>query len=333
MAETQPSSSGKWLMIVNPNAGVKKGTKDWPKILRILREEKVDFDVQTTARKGHAIEIATEAIAGGYRNICVVGGDGTLNEVLNGLFLTPGFTLGVYPGVDPADVTKSALTTTGVTLGMIPVGTGNDWCRMFKIPFDYLKAVNVLKQKKTFLQDAGKVTYYHKEDKMTRYFMNVAGMGYDALVAKKTNILKEKGLGGPLTYMYFVFASLFQYKFIDAVIEVDGKPAFKGEIFSMNVGICKYNGGGMMQVPDAIPDDGLLDVTLIKKTSKWMVVRYARKLFDGTLVDLPIVVTYKGENIRIRSTGKLFLETDGESLGHTPFTFEIIPRCIRIVTG
>jgi len=163
--------------------------------------------------------------------------------------------------------------------------------------------------------------------------MNVAGMGYDALVAKKTNLLKEKGIGGPLIYLYFVFASLFQYKFIEAVIEVDGVMAFKGEIFSMNVGICKFNGGGMKQVPFALPDDGLLDVTLIKKTSKWMVVRYARKLFDGTLVDLPFIATFKGENIRIRSTGKVFLETDGESLGHTPFTFEIIPRIIRIVTG
>ena len=305
----------KWLMIVNPNAGVKKGIKDWPKILRILREEKVDFEFQLTAKRGHAIEIAADAISKGYRKICVVGGDGTLNEALNGL------------------MQQSEVATTAITVGMIPVGTGNDWCRMFNVPFDYLKAIQLLKKKKTFLQDAGKVTYYHAESQVKRFFMNVAGMGYDALVAKKTNLLKEKGLGGPLTYLYFVFASLFQYKFIEAVIEVDGKPAFKGEIFSMNVGICKYNGGGMMQVPYAIPDDGLLDVTLIKKTSKWMVVRYARKLFDGSLVNLPMVATYKGETIRIRSTGKVFLETDGESLGHSPFTFEILPRSVRIVTG
>jgi diacylglycerol kinase (ATP) len=315
MAEIQHVSPEKWLMIVNPNAGVKKGTKDWPRILRLLREEKVDFDFQLTGHRGHAIQIASESILSGYRNICVVGGDGTLNEVLNGIF------------------GQEQVTPAEITLGMIPVGTGNDWCRMFSIPFDYHKAIHILKQKKTFLQDAGKVTYYHKDNQVKRYFMNVAGMGYDALVAKKTNMLKEKGVGGQLTYMYFVFASLFQYKFIEAVIEVDGKLAFRGEIFSMNVGICKYNGGGMKQVPFAIPDDGLLDVTLIKKTSKWMVVRYARKLFDGSLVNLPMVETYKGETIRIRSTGKVFLETDGESLGHTPFTFEVLPRCIRIVTG
>jgi YegS/Rv2252/BmrU family lipid kinase len=311
----QNTVTEKWLMIVNPNAGVKKGTKDWPKILKLLRDENVDFDFQITASKGHAIEIALNAIGDGCRNLCVVGGDGTLNEVLNGI------------------TGQKEVPWTEITMGMIPVGTGNDWCRMFGIPFDYLKAIRVLKRRKTFLQDAGKVTYYHKDEQLQRFFMNVAGMGYDALVAKKTNMLKEKGLGGPLTYMYFVFASLFQYNFIEAVIEVDGKPAFKGEIFSMNVGICKYNGGGMMQVPYAIPDDGMLDVTLIKKTSKWMVVRYARKLFDGSLVNLPMVATFRGETIRIRSTGRVFLETDGESLGHTPFTFEILPRCLKIVTG
>jgi len=309
------ASPDRWLIIVNPNAGIKKGTKDWPVILQILRDEQVDFDFRITSARGHAIEIAAESVSQGYRNLCVVGGDGTLNEVLNGIIL------------------QKEVNFSEVTLGMIPVGTGNDWCRMFNIPFDYRKAIHLLKRKMTFLQDAGKVTYYHNEQKVVRYFMNVAGMGYDALVNKKTNLLKEKGKGGPLIYLYFVFASLFQFKFIDAVIEVDGKMMFKGEIFSMNVGICQYNGGGMIQVPYAIADDGLLDLTLIKKTGKWKVVRYAHKLFDGTLVNLPIVATFRGENIRIRSTGKVFLETDGESLGHTPFTFETLPRCIRIVTG
>lgn len=315
MSELKVANPDKWLMIVNPNAGIKKGTKDWPGIIRLLRNEQVDFEFRTTKSRGHAIEITKESISSGYRHICVVGGDGTLNEVLNGI------------------MNQTAVPTSEITLGMIPVGTGNDWCRMFDVPFDYLKAIQVLEKKKTFLQDAGRVTYYQNEEKVMRYFMNVAGMGYDALVNKKTNLLKEKGKGGPLIYLYFVFASLFQFKFIDAVIEVDGKMMFKGEIFSMNVGICQYNGGGMIQVPYAIADDGLLDLTLIKKTGKWRVVRYAHKLFDGTLVNLPIVATFRGENIRIRSTGKVFLETDGESLGHTPFTFEILPRCIRIVTG
>ncbi|NCA74772.1 MAG: diacylglycerol kinase family lipid kinase [Alphaproteobacteria bacterium] len=315
MDENTPAVNSEWMMIVNPNAGVKRGLRDWPRIIRNLQEEQVGFDHILTTKRGDATEFAARAVENGYRNIAVIGGDGTLNEVLNGLFL------------------QKTTPVSDITLAMIPVGTGNDWCRMFQIPFDYVHAIQILKRKKTRLQDVGIVRYYHHETQENRFFMNIAGMGYDALVAKKTNLLKEKGKGGPLTYLYFVFAGLFQYQFMEAVIEVDGKTAFKGEIFSMNVGICKYNGGGMKQVPYAIPDDGLLDVTLIKKASKWLVVKYARKLFDGSLVDLPIVETFRGENIRIRSTGKIFLETDGESLGNSPFTFEILPRCLKIVTG
>ena len=305
----------KWYFIVNPNAGSRKGVRDWPKISRLLRESGIPYEKVLTTHRGHAIDLAIDCIKLGYRRIAVVGGDGTLNEVLNGII--------IQKDIDPKEV----------LLGMIPVGTGNDWCRSFNIPFDYKKALEVIMQEKTFVQDVGKVTHYHHDKSEIRYFMNVAGMGYDALVNKKTNMMKDKGGGGPLTYFYFVFASLFQYRFMEAVIEVDGEMVFKGEIFSMNVGICKYNGGGMMQVPHAVPDDGLLDVTLIKKAPKYMVIQHVRKLYDGSLVNLPFVKTFKGKEIRIRSTGRIFLETDGESLGHTPFTFEIIPLGIKTVVG
>ena len=305
----------RWMIIVNPNAGVQKGTKEWPKIHRIIEKEGVDHDFLLTEHKDHAIHLTRKSIEKGYRKIVVVGGDGTLNEVLNGIFLQQ-----TCPVLD-------------IIMGIIPIGTGNDWCRMFNVSFEYEGAVKLLKQQNTFVQDVGKVSYHKKDQTYDRYFMNVTGMGYDALVAKKTNLFKEKGHGGPLTYLWFVFASLFQYKFLDAVIEVDGNPEFKGEIFSMNVGICKYNGGGMMQVPNAIPDDGLLDMTLIVKAPKWLVIRHTNKLYNGTLIKLDMVKTFRGKTIRIHSTGKIYLEADGESLGHTPFTYEIIPKALRVVTG
>ena len=308
-------SADQWLIIVNPNAGVKKAARDWEKISRLLNGQNIPHLCVLTEHRNHANTIAMEFIAEGYRNIAVVGGDGTMNEVMNGIF------------------SQKTVSPDEITMGMIPVGTGNDWCRTFNIPFDYQEAILLLKKKKTFLQDVGKISFFNGEKQSTRYFMNIAGMGYDALVAKKTNLLKEKGKGGPLAYLYFVFAGLLQYKFVEAVIEVDDRLVYKGEIFSMNVGICKYNGGGMMQVPFAIPDDGLLDVTLIKKAPKWMVIRYANKLYDGTLVDLPFVATFKGQSLRIRSIGKVYLEADGESLGHSPFVFEIIPRSLKVVSG
>jgi YegS/Rv2252/BmrU family lipid kinase len=315
MTDIPPIPPDKWLIIVNPNAGVKKGGKDWPLISRLLNSADISHLCVLTEHRDHANQLAYEFIEEGYRNIVVVGGDGTMNEVVNGIFL--------QKHVSPA----------AITLGMIPVGTGNDWCRTFGIPFDYKDAIRILKNGKTFLQDVGQISYFKNQDPIRRYFINIAGMGYDALVAKKTNISKEKGRGGPLTYLFFVFSSLFQYKFIEAVIEVDDQQVFKGEMFSMNVGICKYNGGGMMQVPAAIPDDGLFDVTLIKKAPKWMVIRHASKLYDGTLVTLPIVETFRGKGIRIRSVERIYLEADGESLGHSPFVYEIFQQRLKVVVG
>ena len=315
MTEQAGIPESRWMIIVNPNAGVKKGTKEWPKIHGIVEKEGVDHDFLLTEHKDHAIHLTRKSIEKGYRKICVVGGDGTMNEVLNGIFL------------------QQACPVLDITMGMIPIGTGNDWCRMFNIPFEYEGAIKLLKQQNTFIQDIGKVTYHQNDKPIDRYFMNVAGMGYDALVAKKTNLFKAKGHGGPLTYLFFVFASLLQYKFLPTRIEIDGKQVFDGKIFSMNVGICKYNGGGMMQVPGAIPDDGLMDVTLIVKAPKWLVIRHTPKLYDGTLVKLPIVKTFRGKTIHFHSTETIYLEVDGESLGHTPFTYEIIPKALRVVTG
>ncbi len=305
----------RWLAIVNPNAGARKGAKDWPKICNHLKKEGFNAECILTERRGHAMELAKKYVENGYRNLMVVGGDGTLNETLNGI------------------LQQDLISPRDIALGMVPVGTGNDWGRSFGIPFDHIKAIEVLKRNKTTLQDIGRITYYKGEEPRTRYFMNVAGMGYDALVAKKTNLLKEKGKGGALAYIYFVFASLFQYHFTDARIEIDDQEIYNGGIFSMNAGICKYNGGGMIQVPNAIPDDGFLDFTLIRKASKMVVVRYAHKLYNGTINEVPIVSLHRGKNFRISSKGKIYLEADGESLGHTPFTFEIIPLAIRVVTG
>jgi diacylglycerol kinase (ATP) len=101
----------------------------------------------------------------------------------------------------------------------------------------------------------------------------------------------------------------------------------------MNIGIGKYNGGGMMQVPGAIADDGLFDLTVIKKISKPDVIMSLRKLYNGNIVRHPKVETYTGRSISIYSDTKILLETDGESLGHTPMEFQIIPRSVQVISG
>jgi len=303
-----------WLVIVNPNAGAGKCWYDWPKIEKILNSFGFKYKHEFTLRRLHAIILTRKYINEGYRKIIVVGGDGTMNEVINGIFVQKRF------------------ETSEIILGMIPVGTGNDWGRMFGISHNYEEAVRTILASKTFIQDAGKVIFQNNERTLQRYFVNIAGLGFDAMVVKKTNQLKDNGKSNPLIYKYNIFTSLFSFKSPKATIEVDGK-AVTNNVFSVSVGICKYNGGGMMPLPDASADDGLFDLTVIKKIARWDVIRSMKRLYDGTIVTHPKVETYQGKSIKISSNTNIFLETDGESLGHTPMVFEIIPRSICVLSA
>jgi len=303
-----------WLVIVNPNAGAGKCWLDWPKVETLLDSYGFKYHREFTLKKLHAIVLARKHINNGYRKIIVVGGDGTMNEVINGIF------------------GQKRFETSEVILGMIPVGTGNDWGRMFGISNNYEEAIRTILTSKTFIQDAGKVVFQNRARTHHRYFVNIAGLGFDAMVVKKTNRLKDSGKSNPLIYKYNILTSLFQFKSPRATIEVDGK-AVTNNVVSVSVGICKYNGGGMMPLPDANPDDGLFDLTVIKKIARWDVIRSMKRLYDGSIVRHPRVETYQGKNIKISSNSTIFLETDGESLGHTPMIFEIIPKSICVLSA
>ncbi len=304
-----------WFVIVNPNAGKRKGEKDWLEIAALLNEAGIDFVNVFTEHKNHAVALTRKYIENGYKNIIAVGGDGTLNEVVNGIF------------------SQAHVPVADIVLAMIPVGTGNDWCRTFNIPNDYKKAIRVIARRNLFTQDIGSVKYISSSgNEKVRYFINMAGMGFDALVAKKTNKQKEAGKSNPFSYAINIFSSLFNYKSTKVTIMLDNEKVETG-VFSMSVGICQYNGGGMKQAPGALPDDGLFDLTIIQPIGKFKVIRNVLKLFDGSFTRLPEVSTYRSSKIVIHSNPAMYIEADGESLGHTPFVFSILPRCLNVVTG
>jgi YegS/Rv2252/BmrU family lipid kinase len=253
-----------WIAIVNGAAGAGKTERDWPEIAALLRKHEIRFEPQFTSRRLHASVIARNKVEEGYSKIIVVGGDGTMNEVINGVFA------------------QRRIQTTEVMLGMISVGTGNDWARMFNIPTDYEKAILTIKQKRTFIQDAGLVHYLKNGVEWKRYFINIAGMGFGARVAERSNRMKDRGKSGPFLYFYNIFFSLLRYRSLKAVIEIDGR-SFDRRIFTMNVGIGRYNGGGMIQVPHAVVDDGLYSITLIRKMGKLNVLANIKLLYNGTI--------------------------------------------------
>jgi len=306
----------RWYVLINPQAGSKKTQEDWPRIRKLMEVQKIKMECVFTEHQYHATELVKNAIQNdGFTKIIAVGGDGTLNEVLNGIFL------------------QTKFKQTDITLGVITVGTGNDWGRMYGMPQDYKDQIDIIIQNHTFLQDVGKVSYFHQNAEHTHYFMNIAGMGFDALVAKKTNIAKQKGAGGTLTYLINLLSGLFQFSYNNIEIDKEGERIFSGKVFSMSIGICKYNGGGMMQLPFAKPDDGLFDVTIIKKASRLKVVRNIKNLYDGSFVNMKEVETFTGNQFTITAIPQksVFLETDGESLGHSPLYFTLLPLAVNVI--
>jgi len=307
-------SKSKWIAIVNKAAGGGKAERDWPEIEHYLHKCEIKFEPYFTSRRLHAAIIARNKIKEGYARIIVVGGDGTMNEVINGLF------------------SQGHIQTAEVMLGMISVGTGNDWAKMFNIPRGYEEAVRTIKEQRTFIQDAGLVQYHKNGKVWNRYFINIAGMGFGARVVERSNRMKDKGKSSSLLYFYNMFASLLGYKAQEADIEIDGK-SFNRNIFAVNVGICKYNGGGMIQVPHAVADDGLYSITLIKKIGKLNLLANMKRLYNGEIVNHSRVETYMGQSIQIAGSRKLEIETDGETLGQGPASFKIIPKSVQVISG
>ena len=312
MEENQENQ--KWFAIVNPNAGNGKGKKDWTRIADLFQKNQIELAFKSTEKKGHAIDYTRELISDGYRKIVAVGGDGTLNEIVNGVF------------------TQDYCSPKDIIISMIPVGTGNDWGRMFGIPLVYEGAVKVIKEGKLMLHDIGVVSFYNGEKKEKRYFINIAGLGFEAIVVRKTNKQKDKGNSNQAIYFYNLLSSLISYRHTIADITIDGKKS-TSRIFSINVGNGRYCGGGMRQTPDALPDDGLLDITVIKDMGKFEIIKSLKLLYDGTILSHPKVDGYRSKNLIVTSETPLFLEADGESLGQAPAEFSIIPSAINVVYG
>jgi YegS/Rv2252/BmrU family lipid kinase len=303
-----------WFVIVNPRAGGGKGEVDWPLIKGLLTKEGIAFGFALTEHKHHAVELTVKAINSGYRQLIAVGGDGTLNEVVNGIF--------IQQSVPPAEI----------LVGVIGVGTGNDWFRMYEIPYRYADSVKAIKNRKVFYQDVGVVEYYESSVKHKRYFVNTAGIGFDAEVALRTNRLKDLGRHGFLLYLTSILRALFSYKTTRINVNVDGRH-LQDKIFSITLGICRYNGAGMLQVPFAISDDGMLDVTVIRRISKLDALTSIPRLYNGKILKHSRVTGLRGQIVEIMSIPSTNLEADGESLGETPLRFSILTRAIGVVVA
>jgi YegS/Rv2252/BmrU family lipid kinase len=308
-------SNNKWSVIVNPNAGSRQTEIDLPQIELLLQNAGISYTLHFTEKKSHATELASKIITEGSTQLICVGGDGTLNEIVNGIF------------------SQDKVAPSGITLAIIPVGIGNDWCRTHDISLDYEKAIELIRLQNSMLHDIGKVSFGSGDETGNRYFINVAGMGFDAEVAYSVNRMKLNNPAvGKWLYLRQLFMCLMRARSKYITVNLDSE-SISAEIFSMCAGICRYNGGGMQQLPYAISDDGWIDMTIIRKVGKIKVLMNVHKLFNGKLETIREVTMHKAKQIRVACDEELMLECDGENIGRQPYSFEIIPQAVRVITG
>ena len=305
----------KWFVVVNPISGSGKGLDDFPLISKLLRDNGIRSESVFTEHKCHATELTVSAINAGYRHIIVVGGDGTLHEVVNGLF--------IQKSVEPSDV----------TIAVIAVGTGNDWIRMFGIPTRYSEAIRAIKEGYTFLQDVAAVEYEESMYRQVRYAANVAGAGFDAAVINRLQQMRSKGLKGKSSYLRALVKTFFKYKSTGTKIWVDDRLVYNNILLSMAVGVGKYNGGGIQQLPEAVADDGLLDITIIRPLHWWNIIFRLKRLFNGNIYTIGHVLHAQGKHIRVESSPEIKLEIDGELYGVSPLVVRNVHREVRVIVN
>lgn len=300
---------------MNPKSG-SHHPKRLETLCGLLKQKNIHFQKVITQHSLHATQIAQEALSKGYRNFIISGGDGTYNEVINGVF------------------GQQAVLPNEITLAMIPSGTGNDWIKTMKVPFEIEKIVDLIIEKKSFLQDIGKVTFFEENQQKESYFLNVAGTGFDVYVAK--NFLSNGKKMGKLSYALGVMKGLFSYENTSINIRLQDGQEIKTKIFLLAVGICKYFASGVKICPEAIPDDGHFDLTLFKGMTKWETFRELRKIkqiVEGRFENVSQIEIFRSDTFSITSDQKIYLQSDGELMGHSPFEFSILPKSINVIAA
>ena len=285
--------------LVNPVAGRGHTIKVWKQLQAFFECSGIRYEKALTRAPWHAAELAIKALERGFERLVVVGGDGTLHEAINGTGPGPGHG----------------------HLGIIPTGTGSDFPRTLGIPLSPLEAAGVLLSGQVREVDLGRVN--------GRFFVNVAGVGFDAEVAATVN-RGLKFLRGAPAYLAAVLKVLATYRNTPVTLDLDGH-RYQGKILLAAVGNARYYGGGLCIVPQAQVDDGLFHLCVAWDLDKLDTLVTLPKVFKGGHVHHPKAWFPTARQVTITSEPPLSVHADGELVGHTPATFDLVPRGLRLL--
>lgn len=325
-----------WFVVVNVFAASKKASSAWRKAEELMKHEEVPYRCVMTGENGNAMALTLRACAEGYRRFVAVGGDGTVHDVLEGMMCH----------LEKARAAGEDIHLSDFTLAVLPVGSGNDWIKTAGIPRDIAAAVELFKSGHLAKQDVVKASMLDPaclpDEKVVKvsYMANVGGVGLDARVCERVNRNKEQGKRGKILYVTALLYNILHRIPSCARVLCDGEKVFDGYFLSMALGIGKYSGGGMRQTPDAVMDDGLLDLTVIPDLPLLKIAKEAPKLFTGTFLTVRELVSARGRNLVVipydealpcAAVSGVPVEVDGEVVGDAPVRFEVLEGQINIL--
>jgi diacylglycerol kinase (ATP) len=299
-------ASSETVFLVNPASDNGGTGKRWPEIARLAAERGLTGDTFLSERPGQLTDLARQEAEAGARLLVVVGGDGTVNEVVNGI-----------AGLE------------GVEIAIVHRGTGGDFIRSFGIPRKLEEALDLARAGRTQKVDLGRATlrtWAGREGHI--WFANIASAGMSGAVAKRVNET-GKALGGKISYAWSTVAVFARWR--NAQIDVSvGEERRSGPMYDVVVANGKYFGGGMKIAPEAEAADGLFDVLLIGDISKRDLVLTLPKVYRGKHLSHPKAELLRGDKVTIDAPIPLPVELDGEQPGTTPASFDIVPGALRL---
>jgi diacylglycerol kinase (ATP) len=302
-----------WALIANKFAGTRSTKNFWKKMDEKFAKVGITVEYFFTERVGHARELAVDVLKKGYTRLAVMGGDGTFSEVIDGLM-------------------KSKENLSNLLVGLIPFGTGNDWGRCWRLDRNIEKSINVLANGVPTAVDVGKINYSVGEKPVTRYFINAYGLGFDAKVLELTNNLQHTFKGASWTYTLALFLTLFKHRSQVMEYEFDGGKTFKGLSYTASMGNGCYTGGGIKQTPEAVPNDGLLDIMVVENLNLMKILKAIKLLFSGRLLEHDSVHLFKSKNVIARSAKPIISEVDGILQEFTnEIRVELLPKQINFI--
>jgi diacylglycerol kinase (ATP) len=308
------STVRKTVLIVNPRSANGVTGRNWPRIdEEIRRGLGASYDVKFTERQGHATGLTNEAIKDGYELVVAVGGDGTINEVVNGFF------------------EKEKPLNPKAALAVMSIGTGSDFVKTLEFPTTPFEAAERIRLGKAWTVDLGKCSYTGLDgEQRSRFFINIADFGSGGAVVDKVN-RTTKILGGQISFLWGILTTLPTYKNKLTKYRIDDGPEEDKVLNTFVVANGRYYGGGLKPAPNAQLDDGLFDIVSIGDVGFLEAVSSLGKFRKGTYLEIPKVSAWRGRRVVASSEETQLVEMEGEVVGRLPARFEILPKAMNVI--